>query len=81
VKVRVRLFAVAKQVAGRDSVELDLPEGAAIAQLRARLGTQVPALSKIVAQMTFAVDMEYAGDQTRIPPGAEVACIPPVSGG
>jgi len=81
VKVRVRLFAVAKQVAGRESVELDLPEGATIAQLREQLGVQVPPLSGIVAQMMFAIDVQYANDQTRIPPGADVACIPPVSGG
>ena len=80
-KVRVRLFAMAKQVAGRDSVELDLPEGATIAQLREQLGARVPQLSGIVAQMMFAVDVQYANDQTRIPPGADVACIPPVSGG
>ena len=80
-KVRVRLFAVAKQVAGRDSVELDLPEPATIAQLREALGTEVPQLSGIVARMMFAVDMQYAHDETRVPPGAEVACIPPVSGG
>jgi molybdopterin converting factor subunit 1 len=81
VKIRVRLFAVARQVAGRDSVELDLPEGATIAQLRGQLGTQVPPLSGIVAQMMFAVNMQYANDETKVPPDADVACIPPVSGG
>jgi molybdopterin converting factor small subunit len=80
-KVRVRLFAVAKQVAGRDSVELDLPEGATIAQLRDLLGNQVPSLSAIITQVMFAVGTQYANDRTRIPPGADVACIPPVSGG
>ena len=80
-KVRVRLFAVAKQVAGRESVEIDLPEGATIAQLREQLGARVPRLAKIIDQMMFAIDVQYANDQTRIPPGADVACIPPVSGG
>ena len=80
-KVRVRLFAVAKQVAGRESVEIDLPEGATIGQLREQLGARVPPLAKIVGQMMFAIDVQYANDQTRIPPGADVACIPPVSGG
>ena len=80
-KVRVRLFAVAKQVAGRESVEIDLPEGASIAQLRDQLGARVPPLAGIVGQMMFAVDVQYANDQTPIPPGADVACIPPVSGG
>jgi molybdopterin converting factor small subunit len=81
VKVRVRLFAVARQVASRGSVELELPEGATIGRLRGQLGVQVPALAGIVAQMMFAVDMQYANDETRIPPHADVACIPPVSGG
>ena len=80
-KVRVRLFAVDKQAAGRESVELELPERATIGQLRDRLVTQVPALSAIIGQVMFAVDRQYANDETAIPPNADVACIPPVSGG
>ena len=34
-----------------------------------------------VPQMMFAVDTRYADDATPIPPNADVACIPPVSGG
>ena len=79
--VRVKLFAVARQAAGRDAVELDLPEGATIADLRRQLGIQVPELSRSVAQMMFAIGTQYADDGARIPTGAEVACIPPVSGG
>jgi molybdopterin converting factor small subunit len=81
VKVCVRLFAVARQAAGRESVELDLPEGATVGDLRRRLGAEVPPLAALTAQMMFAIDMQYAGDDMRIPPGAGVACIPPVSGG
>jgi molybdopterin converting factor small subunit len=81
VKVRVRLFAVARQAAERDSVELDLPEGATMGQLRRELGSQVPGLSGLLDRMMFALGTRYAGDETLIPPGADVACIPPVSGG
>jgi molybdopterin converting factor small subunit len=31
--------------------------------------------------MMLAVNTEYADDEMRIPPEADVACIPPVSGG
>jgi molybdopterin converting factor subunit 1 len=79
--VHVRLFAVARQAAGRDSVEVDLPGDATIGQLRRRLAADIPQLSGLVGQMTFAIDTHYANDQSPIPPGAEVACIPPVSGG
>ena len=79
--VRVRLFAVARQAAGRDAVELDLPEGASIGDLRRQLGVEIPQLSGLVARMMFAVGTEYADDGAIIPPDADVACIPPVSGG
>ena len=79
--VRVRLFAVAKQIAGSDSIELELPDGASIADLRRQLGSRVPRLSGFVGQMMFAIGTQYADDGTTIPPNADVACIPPVSGG
>jgi molybdopterin synthase sulfur carrier subunit len=81
VNVRVRLFALARQAAGSDRLDLALPEGATIAQLRHAIAAQVPQLAPAIGQMLFAIDQQYAGDETAIPPDAEVACIPPVSGG
>ena len=80
-RIRVRLFAVARQAAGRDSIDMDLPEGATIAEVRRQLGAAIPQLSKFAGQLMFAVNAEYADDRAPVPPGAEVACIPPVSGG
>ena len=79
--VRVRLFAAARAAAGRDRLELRLPEGTTIGQLRRRLAVEIPQLSGLIEQAMFAVDTEYAGDGDEIPPNADVACIPPVSGG
>jgi len=80
-KVRVRLFAAARQAAGSDRVELELPDGATIGQLRHHLAGQFPQMSALTTQAMFAVDAEYAPDSREIPPEADVACIPPVSGG
>ena len=80
-KVPVRLFAVARQLAGQDRVTLELPEGATLAQLRARLAEEVPELAGLLDRIAMAVGTEYADDGTTIPPDTEVACIPPVSGG
>ena len=80
-KIRLRLFAVAKQAAGSDTIEVDLPEGANIGRLRQALVEQVPKLSGMVDRMMFAMDAEYAADETEVRPNADVACIPPVSGG
>jgi molybdopterin converting factor subunit 1 len=81
VKLRLRLFAVARQLAGTRCVEIDLPDGATLGQLRAALAAHVPALAPIVKNLMFAVDAEYRRDETVLSPQADVACIPPVSGG
>lgn len=79
--VRVQLFALARQLAGRESVEMSLPAGATIGQLRRELTIQVPELGPLARQLMFAVNADYAGDEAEIPPQADVAAIPPVSGG
>jgi molybdopterin converting factor small subunit len=77
----VRLFAVARQAAGQEAVELELAEGATVAVLRERLAVQIPQLSAMLARMLIAINAQYAGEKTIVPPNADVACIPPVSGG
>ena len=80
-RIRLRLFAVARQAAGSDTIEVDLPEGANIGRLRQALVEQVPKLSGMIDRMMFAMDAEYATDETEVRPNADIACIPPVSGG
>jgi sulfur-carrier protein len=79
--VRVQMFALARDLAGHDAVELRLADGATVANLRESLALVVPALQPILRHVMFAVNMEYASDDAAIPQGAAVACIPPVSGG
>ena len=79
--VRVLLFAAVRQTAGRDLLRLELPEGTTVGQLRRRLAEEVPQLSGLLERAMFAVNAEYARDTDEIPAGAEVACIPPISGG
>jgi sulfur-carrier protein len=81
VKVQVRLFAVARQAAGRDAVEIDVADGATVAELRKQLIDQVPSLARLLPHMTFAVGSQYVSEDSPIPAGTDVACIPPVSGG
>lgn len=78
---RIRLFAVAQQLADRRELTVELPDGATVADLRSALGAQVPALAALLPRMLFAVDAEYANDDCPLRADAEVACIPPVSGG
>lgn len=80
-KTVVKLFAVAKQLAGRDEVEIELPDQATVADVRQQLGNTIPDLADMLPSYVFAVDKQYAHDATCIAPGAEIAAIPPVSGG
>ncbi len=75
-RVNVRLFAVLRERAGSGSFELDLDEGATVADA-------IRALEPVAGQMPFrmAVNREYASDSTPIAEGDELAAIPPVSGG
>jgi molybdopterin converting factor small subunit len=75
------LFAAARQAAGRDWVDLQLPAGTTAGQLRRRLVEELPALAALAEHLLLAVDRQYARDVDEISPDAEVACIPPVSGG
>ncbi len=80
--VSVRLFAMLRQGAGRNEVELELPAGATVGDALAALA-EVPGLAELAARMPLrmAVNREYAPADTPIEPGDELAAIPPISGG
>ena len=77
----VKLFAGAKRRAGRESIEIELPAPVRIGDLRQALSANCPELAPWLPAMMIAVNCEYASDGQVIPDGAEVAVIPPVSGG
>ena len=75
-QVRVRLFAALRERAGSGSVEIDLPEGAVVADVWPSLG-----LGDEPPGLLFARNRAYAERGDALAPGDEVAVIPPVSGG
>lgn len=80
-KVTIKLFAVARELAGRDELEVELADGATIADLRRSLAAVEPGLSTVLEHAHVAVDSQYATDATPITACSELALIPPVSGG
>ena len=79
--VTVRLFAAARERAGRETVTVDVSAGALIGDVRAALGEAIPALLPLTKHLLFAVGTEYATDDAPLPDGSEVVAFPPVSGG
>jgi molybdopterin synthase catalytic subunit len=79
--VTVRLFARGRDLAGAASVSVSLPPGATVADLRRRLAAEHPALAALLPRCAVAVGGEFAGDAQPLTDEAEVALLPPVSGG
>jgi molybdopterin synthase catalytic subunit/molybdopterin synthase sulfur carrier subunit len=79
--VRVKLFAVARELAGCDELAVSVAGGATIADVRRAVEDAAPALQRILSHSLWAVDASYAGDDVTVCECSEVALIPPVSGG
>lgn len=80
-KITVRLFAIARDAAENGTLELELTEGATIGTVRRELVARLPELAAMSTALRFAVNEDYAHDDTVVQASDEVACIPPVSGG
>jgi len=80
-RVRVRLFARQREIAGAREVALELPEGSTIEDAWAALVVLHPALAAGRRYVRYARNGQYTGPETALADGDEVACIPPVSGG
>ena len=81
VTVRVKLFALARQLAGCDFLNVRIPDPGTVGDVREGLARACPALAGMVQQVMIAVDSEYADNAMPVTARSEVACIPPVSGG
>ena len=79
--VRVRLFAVQRELAGTREVALELADGADVEAAWAALVARFPILAPGRPSVRFARNGDYADPTTLLTDGDEVAMIPPVSGG
>ena len=80
-RVRVRLFAIQRELAGTREVGLELADGATIEDGWQALAEQFPVLAPGRPSVRFARNGEYSDPTTVLADGDELACIPPVSGG
>jgi molybdopterin converting factor subunit 1 len=79
--VHIRLFARARDLAGTDNVNVELADGGTVADLRRRLAAVYPALAGLMERSAVAVESDFAEDSCVLTANAEVALLPPVSGG
>ena len=81
IRVRVRLFAIQRELAGTREVPLELPAGASVEDAWAAIVARHPVLAPGRSSLRFARNGDYAEPGTPLEDGDEVAFIPPVSGG
>jgi molybdopterin synthase catalytic subunit/molybdopterin converting factor small subunit len=80
-KIQLLAFASAGDALGASEMTLDMPEGSRVADLRARLDREHPGLVPLWPRLAVAVDGRVVSPEEPLQEGAEVALLPPVSGG
>lgn len=80
-KIKILFFATLRDRAGTKSMELDVPNEMTVQGLKDKLAEEYPNLKDSMKSVLITINREYAFDEAVIPPGAEMALFPPVSGG
>lgn len=81
ISVRLLYFGAAREAAGRDEEQLEVPAPATAASVLAGVLNAHPALRGFGRSLLVAVNEEYAGTEATVREGDEIAIFPPVSGG
>ncbi len=80
-KVRVKFFALYRELVGLRETDADLPLGATALDLWRLFAERCPQLAPNLPHTRFAVNGQYVDPSVRLKEGDEVVFIPPVSGG
>ena len=80
-RVRVLLFARYREAAGRERLDIDLPEGGTVESAWSAVAERYPGLARYRPYTLFAVGQEYVPPEHRLSNDDELCLFPPVSGG
>ena len=80
-RVKIRLFARLREIAGADELEREVPDGSTLSGVWQALAGEFPAMAPYHRAISGAVNADYARLDAAVADGDEVAFLPPVSGG
>lgn len=80
-KIHVKYFATLRDRAGRRQEEVEVSEGATVADLKEMLGAREERMKEALQSCLVSINQEYAFDGDALGEGDEIAIFPPVSGG
>ncbi|GIX34577.1 MAG: hypothetical protein KatS3mg126_0356 [Lysobacteraceae bacterium] len=86
IRIQLELYGACRDLHSQDRVEIDLPEGSTVADLRERLPAAFDRAdpqraAELVRCSAFATDAALLRDADPLPGNGSLAILPPVSGG
>jgi molybdopterin converting factor subunit 1 len=81
ITVDVKLFAIVRDIVGKDELSISLEEESRAISVLDKLGQEFPRLAEWKSHLRLAVNSEYVTREQVLKHRDEVAIIPPVSGG
>jgi molybdopterin synthase catalytic subunit len=80
-ELEIRLFATLKDRAGNGRIRISLDEPATVQTVLDAVTAVYPHMAPLLTTSLVSVNKNFAGLETAVAPGDEVALFPPVSGG
>jgi len=80
-QIRILFFGTLKDLLGRSTDTLDLPEGARLDAVLSHYSRQAPQFEALLPSLAVSVNQEYSSVDHELRSGDEVGLLPPVSGG
>ena len=79
--VTIHFFAGLRELVKVSCLRLEWRPGMTVTMIRQTISEQFPSVSSLLARSSIAVNDQMVGDVDAVPDEADVALLPPVSGG
>lgn len=80
-KIKVRLFAILREVVGEKEITITVPSGVTVSYLNNEILKKYPQLKSFSNKFVTSVNCKVTTGNTIITSSDEIALLPPVSGG
>ena len=80
-KIKVRLFAILREVVGEGEITITVPSGVTVSYLNNEILKKYPQLKSFSNKFVTSVNCKVTTGETIITSSDEIALLPPVSGG
>lgn len=80
-KIRVQFYSQLRDLAGRQTLDVDLDQGSTVSDLLNQLYQEMPSLRVHDKTILIGAGVEFVDRRYKIKPADEIAIMPPVQGG